>query len=95
MTNFLIYPTIGDDHSFPPEVNQAIADSPEVATSFVASDGAGLVPENKLPSRLSAGELSATYVRFTDEAGNPLPARKVVIKVSATTGEIIDIVSEV
>ena len=41
------------------------------------------------------GALNATFVRFTDEAGNPLPARKVVIKVSATTGEIIDIVSEV
>ncbi|MDR6794361.1 hypothetical protein J2X12_002902 [Pseudarthrobacter oxydans] len=38
--------------------------------------------------------LSATYVRFEDEAGNPLPNRNVVIKVSATTGEIIDIVSE-
>jgi len=38
---------------------------------------------------------NATYVRFEDEAGNPLVARTVVIKVSATTGEIIDIVSEV
>lgn len=40
------------------------------------------------------GALNATFVRFEDEAGNPLPSRNVVIKVSATTGEIIDIVSE-
>lgn len=39
--------------------------------------------------------LNATYVRFEDEAGNPLPSRNVVIKVNATTGEIVDIVSEV
>jgi hypothetical protein len=35
MVNFLIYPSIGDDNSFPPEVNQAIADSPELAAKFV------------------------------------------------------------
>lgn len=40
------------------------------------------------------GEHNATYVRFEDESGNPLLSRNVVIKVSATTGEIIDIVSE-
>jgi hypothetical protein len=38
--------------------------------------------------------LDATFVRFEDEAGNPLPDRNVVIKVNATTGEIVDIVSE-
>lgn len=49
----------------------------------------------ELPGYLTPTALSATYVRFEDEAGNPLPTRNVVIKVSATTGEIIDIVSEV
>lgn len=44
------------------------------------------------PPTLAA--LNATYVRFEDEAGNPLPTRNVLIKVSSTTGEIIDIVSE-
>jgi len=47
------------------------------------------------PGTATATALSATYVRFVDEAGNPLASRHVVIKVSATTGEIIDIVSEV
>lgn len=36
MTSFLIYPAIDDDHSFPPEVNQAIADSPEVQAEFMS-----------------------------------------------------------
>ena len=52
------------------------------------------VPDASLPTRLADATLNATYVRFEDEAGNPLPSRSVVIKVSATTGEIIDIVSE-
>lgn len=30
MVNFLVYPRIDEDHRFPPEVNQAIATSPEV-----------------------------------------------------------------
>jgi len=47
-----------------------------------------------LPERLSEPSLSATYVRFEDEAGNPLPTRNVVIKVDSTSGEILDIVSE-
>lgn len=38
--------------------------------------------------------LNATFVRFEDEAGNPVPDRNVVIKVSSTTGEILDIVTE-
>jgi hypothetical protein len=40
-------------------------------------------------------ELNATYVRFEDENGDPLPSRNVVIKVDSTSGEILDIVSEV
>ncbi|AYN57883.1 hypothetical protein PP640_gp30 [Arthrobacter phage Faja] len=47
------------------------------------------------PDSDTAGALNATFVRFEDEAGNPLPNRNVVIKVDSTTGEIIDIVSEV
>lgn len=50
--------------------------------------------DTNLPARLQDTALNATFVRFEDEAGNPLPNRNVVIKVSATTGEIIDIVSE-
>ncbi|WAJ32000.1 hypothetical protein OUO20_12445 [Arthrobacter sp. FX8] len=38
--------------------------------------------------------LSATYVRFVDQNGNPIASRQVVIKVDSTTGEILDIVSE-
>jgi hypothetical protein len=82
MPNFLIYPNIDENNGFPSAVNQAIAESPELKAAF------------DLPSRLSPTELNATFVRFEDEAGNPLPSRSVVIKVSATTGEIIDIVSE-
>ncbi|NWL32992.1 hypothetical protein [Paenarthrobacter nitroguajacolicus] len=52
------------------------------------------VPDKALPERLSEGELNATYVRFEDENGDPLPTRNVVIKVDSTSGEIIDIVSE-
>jgi hypothetical protein len=39
--------------------------------------------------------LNATYARFVDENGNPLASRHVVIKVDSTSGEILDIVSEV
>jgi len=46
------------------------------------------------PGTATQVALSATYVRFEDEAGNPLPTRNVVIKVDSVTGEIIDIVSE-
>jgi hypothetical protein len=52
------------------------------------------IRDTNLPANLQPEALSATYVRFEDENGNPLPTRNVVIKVSATTGEIIDIVSE-
>jgi hypothetical protein len=31
MVNFLIFPRIDDQHGFPPEVNRAIASSPEVS----------------------------------------------------------------
>jgi len=53
-----------------------------------------LVQKIKNPTSSVATALNATFVRFEDEAGNPIAARNVVIKVSATTGEIIDIVSE-
>ena len=48
----------------------------------------------KNPSSEVAKALSATYARFVDESGNPLSGRHVVIKVSSTTGEILDIVAE-
>lgn len=50
--------------------------------------------EVNVPPRLAEAALNGTFVRFEDEAGNPLASRSVVIKVNATTGEIIDIVSE-
>jgi len=46
------------------------------------------------PASNARVSLSATYVRFEDEAGNPLPSRNVVIKVDSATGDILDIVSE-
>jgi methyl coenzyme M reductase subunit C len=55
---------------------------------------AGFLKRIKDPASDVSAALNATFVRFEDEAGNPLPTRSVVIKVSATTGEIIDIVSE-
>ena len=60
-----------------------------------ASVAGHVANEVTTPGTPTATALNATYVRFEDEAGNPLPTRNVVIKVSATTGEIIDIVSEV
>jgi hypothetical protein len=47
----------------------------------------------RVPSVVQGAD-NDTFVRFEDEAGNPLPSRNVVIKVNATTGEIVDIVSE-
>lgn len=46
------------------------------------------------PKPLGESAAKKTYVRFVDTNGNPLTARNVVIKVDATTGEIVDIVSE-
>jgi hypothetical protein len=62
-------------------------------TAGVADDGS-VKDLITTPGSQTATALSATYVRFEDEAGNPLPTRNVVIKVSSTTGEILDIVSE-
>lgn len=53
----------------------------------------GADENGKFPPRVQTA-LSATYVRFEDENGNPLPTRNVVIKVDSATGEILDIVSE-
>jgi hypothetical protein len=58
-------------------------------------DGSGRIFEKHLPDRLSAAAQNATFVRFEDENGNPLTSRNVVIKVDSTTGDILDIVSEV
>jgi hypothetical protein len=33
---FLIYPAINENYDFPPEVRQAIADSPELAAALAA-----------------------------------------------------------
>lgn len=57
-------------------------------------DGSGKIFDKHIPSRLQDAALNATYVRFEDENGNPLPTRNVVIKVDSTSGEILDIVSE-
>jgi hypothetical protein len=64
-----------------------------VDDSFNLPAAVNVVEEN-LPDRLSVEAQNATYVRFEDEAGNPLPTRNVVIKVDSTSGEILDIVSE-
>lgn len=53
----------------------------------------GADENGKFPPRVEAA-LAGSYVRFEDTDGNPLPARNVVIKVDAATGDIIDIVSE-
>lgn len=46
------------------------------------------------PKPLTESAGKKTYVRFVDTNGQPLASRNVVIKVDATTGEIVDIVSE-
>jgi hypothetical protein len=46
------------------------------------------------PASPARAALTATYVRFEDQDGNPLASRNVVIKVDSTTGDILDIVSE-
>jgi hypothetical protein len=57
-------------------------------------DGSNKIKDKHLPDRLLEASLSATFVRFEDQDGNPLPTRNVVIKVDSTSGEILDIVSE-
>ncbi|WP_324644139.1 hypothetical protein [Pseudarthrobacter sp. LT1] len=52
------------------------------------------MPQSPSKRLLTEAAASATYVRFEDQNGNPLPARNVVIKVDSTTGDILDIVSE-
>lgn len=55
------------------------------------------VPDAGLPTRLSEGALNATYVRFVDQNGNPLPTGSLVtITVDTTTvpKRIADIVVE-
>lgn len=67
-----------------------------MATSKVPTlDSSGRVRDKHLPARLGETSLNAAYVRFEDEDGNPLPTRSVVIKVDSSSGEILDIVSEV
>ena len=81
MTDRLI--SVGDDFTIPAAVKTTDANLPP------ASKAAAIA------LKLDANAAAATYVRFVDELGNPLAGRHVVVKVSATTGEIIDIVSEV
>jgi hypothetical protein len=94
MVNFLIYPSIDGDHKLPPEVNQAIAESPELIESFAALGTDDKLLDSQLPTHLTPTTLNATYAKFVDENGNPLAGKHVVIKVSSTTGEILDIIAE-
>lgn len=57
MTNFLIYPAIDGDYSFPDEVNQAIADSPELVATYAkpADITAAVSP------KLNASTAATTY----------------------------------
>jgi hypothetical protein len=50
--------------------------------------------DEDLTGRLSEPALSATFVRFLDENGDPLVGKLVTITVNSTTGEIDDITSE-
>ena len=62
--------------------------------AFQGRTGAVTLLESDLPARLADEALNATFVRFEDEAGNPISVRQVVIKVNTTTWEIADIVTE-
>lgn len=59
-------------------------------------DGSSKVPVVNLPLQAIADstELSATYVRFLDENGDPLTGKLVMITVDSTAGTILDITSE-
>lgn len=51
--------------------------------------------ETQLATRLSEAELNATYVRFVDQNGDPLPAGSITtIHVNTMTGDIDDITFE-
>jgi hypothetical protein len=54
----------------------------------------GIATDVANPASTVGAALTATFVRFEDQDGNPLPTRNVVIKVDSTTGDILDIVSE-
>lgn len=59
-----------------------------------AATGTGLPTdvETKMGGRfLTKTEASATYVRFRDTDGNPIPGHLVTITVNTTTGDIDDI----
>jgi chitodextrinase len=62
MVNFLIYPSIDGDHKLPPEVNQAIAESPELIESFAALGTDDKLLDSQLPTHLTPTTLNATYV---------------------------------
>lgn len=73
---------------------------PAGPTGPQGAPGANVLPTNEAIADAitepgpTATALNATFVRFEDEAGNPLPSRNVVIKVDSVTGDILDIVSE-
>lgn len=58
-------------------------------------DGSKKIPEPNLPERLTPAGLSATFVQFVDQNGDPLPAGSIAtIHVNTTTGDIDDITFE-
>jgi hypothetical protein len=63
-------------------------------SAFGGRTGAVTLQESDLPSRLSVGELSATYVRFLDTDGNPIAGSLVTIVVDTVLNEIADITVE-
>ena len=66
----------------------------KVSYGYRSYRAAGEVDRGDLDN-VSEAALSATFVRFEDLNGNPIPAPGgVVIKVDPATGEIADIVSE-
>jgi hypothetical protein len=81
----------------------ASASTAAAASATAAANSAALVgapADSAIAAAVNNGAsatkaaLNATFVRFEDEAGNPLPSRNVVIKVDSVTGDILDIVSE-
>ena len=72
-----------------PETHEAIAEAVNDLDDRTADI------ETDLSTRLSPDELSATFVRFLDENGDPLPPGSLVtITVNTTTGDIDDITFE-
>lgn len=69
-----------------------VPEAPWVATTTDAVTKR--LPDATMDAIAASPELSATFVQFKDENGDPLVGKLVTITVNSATGEIDDITSE-